>query len=72
VVSTTIGAEGLDIRDGETIRIGDDARAFADACLALLNDPDGRARMADKARGMIAERYSWEVAAQRFEELLWS
>jgi sugar transferase (PEP-CTERM/EpsH1 system associated) len=70
VVSTTIGAEGLDIRDGETIRIGDDARAFADACVALLEDSAGRARIADNARGMIAERYSWEVAAQRFEELL--
>jgi glycosyltransferase involved in cell wall biosynthesis len=72
VVSTTIGAEGLDIRDGETIRIGDNAQALADCCLALLNDPDGRARIADKARGMIAERYSWEVAARRFEELLLS
>jgi glycosyltransferase involved in cell wall biosynthesis len=70
VVSTTIGAEGLDIRDGETIRIGDDARAFADGCVALLEDSAGRARIADNARGMIGERYSWEVAARRFEELL--
>jgi polysaccharide biosynthesis protein PslH len=72
VVSTTIGAEGLDIRDGETIRIGDNEQAFADCCLALLEDSAGRVRIADKARGMIAERYSWEVAARRFEELLLS
>ncbi len=70
VVSTTVGAEGLDIREGETIRIGDDPRTFADACLELLDHPDQRARMAGNALHMIEERYSWEVAARRFEELL--
>ena len=36
VVSTTIGAEGISIVDGEDILIADDAGAFADAVLSVL------------------------------------
>jgi len=36
VVSTTIGAEGLDVHDGEDILIADDAASFAQAVLRLL------------------------------------
>jgi glycosyltransferase involved in cell wall biosynthesis len=70
VVSTSIGAEGLDIRNGEDIHIADTPEDFAERCLALLDDPAARARMADVAFSIVASRYSWEIVSLKFEELL--
>jgi len=72
VVSTSIGAEGLDVRHSEEILIADTPEAFAECCLALLDDPVARCRMAAAAWDLIAARYSWEVVSQTFEELLLS
>jgi polysaccharide biosynthesis protein PslH len=70
VVSTTIGAEGLDVRNGENIHIADSPVEFADYCLTLLSDDDARRHMADNAFEMISSRYSWEVVSREFEKLL--
>jgi len=70
VVSTTIGAEGLDVRNGENILIADSPAEFADHCLSLLEDESERRRVADTAFEMIASRYSWEVVSREFEKLL--
>jgi glycosyltransferase involved in cell wall biosynthesis len=70
VVSTTIGAEGLEVSSPENIRIADTPEAFADACVRLIEDPTERARQADAALRLVREKFSWEVVAQRFEEIL--
>jgi glycosyltransferase involved in cell wall biosynthesis len=70
VVSTTIGAEGLGTRDGDTIRIADSAEDFAAACIALLDDPAERERLSHRALQMVTERYSWDAVACAFEKLL--
>jgi glycosyltransferase involved in cell wall biosynthesis len=70
VVSTTIGAEGLGVRDGDTIRIADSPEDFADACIALLEDAAERERLRGRALQMVTEQYSWEAVASAFEKLL--
>ena len=70
VVSTTIGAEGLGARDGDTIRIADTPEDFAEACIALLDDPAERERLRNRALQMVTEQCSWEVAARVFEKLI--
>jgi len=70
VVSTTIGAEGLGARDGDTIRIADNPEDFAEACIALLNSIAERERLRDRALRMVTEQYSWEAVASAFEKLL--
>jgi polysaccharide biosynthesis protein PslH len=70
VISTTIGAEGLGARDGETIRIADSAEDFAAACIDLLDDAAERERLSTRALQMVTERYSWDAVAQAFEKLL--
>ncbi len=72
VVSTTIGAEGLPVRHGETIRIADSAEAFAAECLHLLDRPDARAGMAGQALQLIHANFSWDQAVRGFEETLCS
>ena len=70
VVSTTVGAEGLDIRHGEDIFLADTARDFAECCLTLLDDPAARRRLATTAREKVSTCYSWDVVARKFEALL--
>jgi glycosyltransferase involved in cell wall biosynthesis len=70
VVSTTVGAEGLDVHNGENIWVADSPVEFADRCLELLKDKDRRRSMTQAALEMIASRYSWEVVSRKFEELL--
>ena len=70
VISTTVGAEGLDYRDGETIRIADSPTQFADRCLDLLNDASSMNRMAEAAWDLVANHYSWQAVTTQFERCL--
>ncbi len=72
VVSTTVGAEGLPVENGIQIHIADQPQAFADRCLELMDDPTGRARMADAAFEIVSTRFSWEAVSMEFERLLQS
>ncbi len=70
VVSTTIGAEGLEVRHGENIRIANTPEDFARECLDLLGDAAGRNAMSRRAWEMVSSQYSWEHAARSFERTL--
>jgi glycosyltransferase involved in cell wall biosynthesis len=70
VVSTTIGAEGLKLSNGENILIANSPRDFADACLELLEDAAARRRIATAAWEMVSACYSWDIVSQKFEQLL--
>jgi sugar transferase (PEP-CTERM/EpsH1 system associated) len=67
IVSTTIGAEGLPVTDGENIIIQDDSRAFAAAVVRLLRDRLARERIGYAARQTVEERYTWKAAADEFD-----
>jgi polysaccharide biosynthesis protein PslH len=70
VVSTTIGAEGLPVSDGSTIRIADTAPKFASECLNLLDDQTARTALADRALDLIRAKFSWGQVADQFEQTL--
>jgi glycosyltransferase involved in cell wall biosynthesis len=61
VVSTSIGCEGLDARDGENILVRDDPAEFAAAVRRVLEDEALRARLGEGARRTAEEVYEWEV-----------
>ncbi len=69
VVSTTIGAEGLDVNHGRDILLADDPHTFADCVIELLRDHPRRMRF-EAAAGERAARYDWSVVTDRFEEAL--
>jgi glycosyltransferase involved in cell wall biosynthesis len=70
LVSTTIGAEGLDFIPGEHMRIADTAAEFADQCLDLLRDVDAADCMAEAAWEMVRSRFTWDRVADKFDESL--
>jgi len=59
VVSTTMGAEGIDLRPGTDLEIADDAPSFAAACVRLLADASRRRELGLSGRERVRERYSW-------------
>src|SRR4030081_279767 len=69
VVSTTIGAEGLDVHHGRDIILADDPRSCARAVLMFFRDRDLRRRY-EKAAAATAARYDWPAIGERFSEVL--
>jgi glycosyltransferase involved in cell wall biosynthesis len=70
IVSTTIGAEGLEYQHSENIRIADAPADFAAHCLDLIENPAERQRMTTCAWELVNQRFSWEVAARAFDHIL--
>jgi glycosyltransferase involved in cell wall biosynthesis len=67
VISTTIGCEGLDVRDDEHLLIADTPEAFAHACAKVFQDKELALRLAHNARQLILERYDAKVALQTLD-----
>jgi glycosyltransferase involved in cell wall biosynthesis len=72
VVSTTIGAEGLDIHPQREIRIADTPETFAAECIALMNDPALARSQALEACRLVSGSFGWENVARQFEAILQS
>jgi sugar transferase (PEP-CTERM/EpsH1 system associated) len=70
VVSTSIGAEGLDVRHAEHIRLADSPDDFARHCLDLLDNTAEHRRQAAAARELVESRFSWDRVACCFETFL--
>jgi polysaccharide biosynthesis protein PslH len=68
-VSTTIGAEGLDVEHGRDILLEDTPASFADAIVTFLQDENVRRRY-EAAAATTARKYDWSVIAQYFVEVL--
>jgi len=69
VVSTSIGAEGLDVHDGRDIVLADEPGAFAQAVKILLQDAELRRRYG-RAAIDLARRYDWPEIGRQFAEVL--
>ena len=69
VVSTSIGAEGLDVANGENILIADDPREFAGRCVELLVDPLKRKAIALSAYKLVKEKYDIPAFHKRMDEV---
>lgn len=70
VVSTTLGAEGLDVDDGREILLRDDPIAFAAAVTSVLSDSLLRARLARGGRAVAESRYAWNAVGERLRRAL--
>jgi glycosyltransferase involved in cell wall biosynthesis len=64
LVSTTLGAEGIPVVDGESILIADEADDFADAIIKLLEDKNYANLLADNCHKLVNEIYSIDSLAE--------
>jgi glycosyltransferase involved in cell wall biosynthesis len=70
VVSTTIGAEGIDLRDGEEILLRDGPESFAKGCIQLLKDRSFAVKIGQAARSVVARKYATNHVVNRVRMLL--
>jgi glycosyltransferase involved in cell wall biosynthesis len=69
VVSTSVGAEGLDVHHGRDMILADSPVEFAESVITLLRDPDLRSRQG-RAAAEVAANYGWPRIARKFGEVL--
>ena len=70
VVSTTVGAEGLPVENGEHLLIADEPHLFARAVVRLFRDVERRRAIEAAARKLVVERYDWSAIAGELEQAL--
>lgn len=66
VVSTALGAEGIEAEPGRDLLIADDPKLFARHCAELMAQPDHRQRIADAGFGVFERSYSQPVLERIF------
>jgi glycosyltransferase involved in cell wall biosynthesis len=60
VVSTTIGAEGIEVESGKHLLLADSPEDLAKACTLLLKDSGLRRRLGEEGFNLIRDRYQWK------------
>lgn len=74
VVSTSIGAEGLNATDGEHILFADSPQGFADAVLRVLGNVQIAQALGQQGREWVVEHHAWDhsaaLIAQAYQRLI--
>jgi glycosyltransferase involved in cell wall biosynthesis len=67
VISTSIGAEGLEIEDERHFLLANTPEEFAARIHALFADPEQQLRLGRNGRALVEELYGWDAAAKKLE-----
>ncbi len=67
-VSTSLGAEGFEVKSGQELLIADDPEQFAQAIDKLLRDTKGRNQMGEKAR-VFSKKYDFRLVNRQFDDI---
>jgi polysaccharide biosynthesis protein PslH len=70
IVSTSLGAEGLELQAGRQLEIADAPDAFAGHVARLLRDGAARRELAEAGRALAVARYDWESLGSQLEAVL--
>jgi glycosyltransferase involved in cell wall biosynthesis len=70
VVSTTLGAEGIEVVSGESTILADSAADFARAIVELLKDEAKRTRLAQNGLTVLRRNYGFEVNTERIQQIV--
>jgi sugar transferase (PEP-CTERM/EpsH1 system associated) len=66
IVSTSIGAEGLPVTDGEDIILADTPETFASSVIQLLTDAQRAERIGRRAANLVRAEFGWGRVADKF------
>lgn len=66
IVSTSIGAEGLPISDGEEILLADTPESFAEAVVRLLGQESFARELGTRAAEKVRAEFGWDIVADSF------
>ena len=69
LVTTRVGAEGLGAEDGKNILVRDTPEEIAEATLKLLSDKNFAEIIANSARKLVEEKYSWFMMSEYLDKI---
>ncbi|MDE0300273.1 MAG: TIGR03087 family PEP-CTERM/XrtA system glycosyltransferase [Candidatus Poribacteria bacterium] len=67
VVTSSLGAMGLDAKVGESLLVGDTPEAFAKQIIDLIESPDFRQAVGTSGRRLVERKYCWDVLVNQLE-----
>lgn len=70
VVATPISLANIDVQHGSEVLVAGDADGFARHVTDLLRDDALAARLGERGRNVVSERYSWNQRSEQLEEVL--
>lgn len=68
IVSTSIGAEGIDVTDGQNILLRDSYNSFAEAIVELISNSQLQKRIGKNGRVLVENRYNWSSLVEKLEQ----
>lgn len=69
VVSTSVGCEGIEARDGQELLIADTPDDMARQVVAVLRNQGLQKRLGENGRKLVEEKYSWAIIARIMEDV---
>ncbi len=69
IISTTIGAEGIQYQDGENILIADQPQPFADCVVRVLQDETLNRRLRKSGRSWAEKNYNWQSVYPEWDQV---
>lgn len=69
LVSTTVGAEGIEAAPSRDLIIADRSDDFADHVVSLLAQPEVRRKLGAAGRRLVEDRYNWDTIVASLENL---
>jgi glycosyltransferase involved in cell wall biosynthesis len=69
VVSTSVGCEGIEARDGQELLIADSADDMARQVAEVLQNPSLQKRLGENGRKLVEEKYSWARIARIMDDV---
>jgi glycosyltransferase involved in cell wall biosynthesis len=69
IVSTTVGAEGIETRPGQNILIADQAASFAQAVIDLLRQPALGRGLGESGRQWVERQYEWRSTYRQWDAI---
>jgi sugar transferase (PEP-CTERM/EpsH1 system associated) len=69
IVSTTVGAEGFSVVNGQELILADDPTTFAAAVMDLLATPTRRAELGQRGHALAQAHYSWRGLVPQLEQV---
>lgn len=69
LITTSVGAEGLGAVDGKNIIVRDTPKSIAEATLKILTDSNLAEKIANEARKLVEEKYSWFMMSEYLDKI---
>ncbi len=69
IVSTTVGAEGIEHKDGQDILLKDTPEDFSNAVVTVMNDTALRQKLEKGGRNLVEAKYDWRAVTDKLSDV---